>query len=494
MDDLWSILNDVSPLIKCMPESAWKVSKMPLGLGRQSPALYLADPKHDDWDYFVKHAHRVKTISVGTAGPGDMWISGFLLSAICTCAHERLAKFGPLFPNLRSLTCEIYGGECLACIPYLGGSSLSTLRVRAYSSVVTVTHCLAPLPEILARVQRNSPSLTLLDVSLYPIHSTSQPPQTYVADFLPAMTTFSSDQFSSLSLHFEYPPNLLRFFSVGKRLATLNITMQHIRLDDLHFDRIPTFPALHTLILQSCSIDVATAFLKAITTPHLHALELRCQSFCDSWAVRLLCNAISRHENLHKLTMCSMATFTASTMDRVPRFDMLDTLASLLSLSELRSFTLQGVVYVDIHDDYLISFGKAWLQLESLMLEIKPLQPTLGVALETMTLPSVHALRLIPAYFPGLISLGIPVSQKVFDPEDFHRKNETRSGLNSIFFYSSPLFHTTAEDSELLDPDKLADFLHSLFPQLRAVKGPQATGPWWPTVFSHLLTAKLADS
>ena len=39
MDDLWSILNDVSPLIKCMPESAWKVSKMPLGLGRQSPAL-----------------------------------------------------------------------------------------------------------------------------------------------------------------------------------------------------------------------------------------------------------------------------------------------------------------------------------------------------------------------------------------------------------------------------------------------------------------------
>ncbi len=177
-------------------------------------------------------------------------------------------------------------------------------------------------------------------------------------------------------------------------------------------------------------------------------------------------------------------------MDRVPRFDMLDALAPLLALSELKSFILQGVVFVDIHDDYLVPFGKAWPQLESLVLEIRPLQPTMGVALDTVVLPSVHALRLIPEYFPHLVSLGIPVSQVVSNPKDFRRKNDTRSGLKGILFFSSPLFHTTADASELLDPDNFADFLHSLFPALLTVQGPQATGPWWPTVYSHLLAAK----
>lgn len=42
MDDLWSVLDDVSPLVKCMPEKAWAMGHMPLGSGQKIDCLVSA--------------------------------------------------------------------------------------------------------------------------------------------------------------------------------------------------------------------------------------------------------------------------------------------------------------------------------------------------------------------------------------------------------------------------------------------------------------------
>ncbi|KAJ3538476.1 hypothetical protein NM688_g6517 [Phlebia brevispora] len=248
MDALWSVMGDVSPLVKCMPDSAWKISKMPLGLGRRSPALYLLDPKADDWKHLAKHAHRVKELSIctmGPVGPTDTLISGFLLSAISAYACEYSRTSGPLFPNLRTLSCDIYssGRESLSCIPYLAGSDLSTLRMCTNRSVVTVSHNLSPLSDILARVQESAPSLDHLEVSFNPPY---QLPHCSV-DLLPVIGGFQEDQFSSLTLHFEFPKELLHKFAFGKRLTTLNLSLHHIRVNDIRFDRASVFAALQDL-------------------------------------------------------------------------------------------------------------------------------------------------------------------------------------------------------------------------------------------------------
>lgn len=303
---------------------------------------------------------------------------------------------------------------------------------------------------------------------------------------------------SNILLDIPLRKGAIQHFSRIASLTTLEISSANLLPTDIESLGALPFTALTKLTLTVGETNTATALLDSVRNARLQTLKLDLNSRCTDGKVSILCVAIGSHRYLEHLTMNFHERPTDARM-RICRFDLLVTILPLLDLSRLRHFILQGVVRVDIFDDYLIHLGKAWPCLQELILypfrssDAEPIEYPETV--DTAILPSFGAVRLVPEFFPQLRVLGLSIDKSAVTAHHLRQPDTTQTNLYALILDTPELeFDPELGLMEFWVPSlrEIAQFLYEVFPQLITVMSPHpiVSDSWCTKVDEYLLEAR----
>ncbi|KAH7923675.1 hypothetical protein BV22DRAFT_569287 [Leucogyrophana mollusca] len=126
LDALYSELQLMDPLIRCMPSDLWTVTSNPYS---ELVISLRRLPCEDDWRIFTKHAMRVRVL--GTSKPGSLTcnLDGELISTLLTSPHVSQA----LLPRLEVLICPAWSGEYCHLLRRLINPNLTQFYSRTHT-------------------------------------------------------------------------------------------------------------------------------------------------------------------------------------------------------------------------------------------------------------------------------------------------------------------------------------------------------------------------
>ncbi|OJA12077.1 hypothetical protein AZE42_02178 [Rhizopogon vesiculosus] len=117
LDLLWRELHGLSPLIRCLPSTLWKLD------GLKPNLRFIRAMTLDDWSIFCKYNHRVQAFHI--ISPDDHLVSPEIWRTF-NCSPFPL----PLLPNLTSLSWSAHGSERFSYIRLFVTHKLITLKIR----------------------------------------------------------------------------------------------------------------------------------------------------------------------------------------------------------------------------------------------------------------------------------------------------------------------------------------------------------------------------
>ncbi|KAI0812295.1 hypothetical protein BC629DRAFT_1436394 [Irpex lacteus] len=459
MDALWRKMDGLGPLLECMPGDLLCEKYVPATWAEpflDVQAYFTREPTIAEWDQMFKHAHRVRELTLGMGlPPTKLHRSASTYSAtimISIVKHMQKRVMGqqntPLFPNLMVLRCRWYNRlqGTLACIPYLAGLSIKTVRI--YGNVTSEPSNVEPLDIFLATVFESYPSIQ--DLTLVADSGPAeqfQPCTGVLSNFVERAHDFRAFQ-SNVPLTTNAVSQLLSM----PYISTLTIQLP----DDLPpLDACTFTGSLGSVDISARYLDTCTNFISAIQTSHMKTINIQASESCDPYSVARCFKALQAHIFLTRIRIFADR---AKSADRPVCMIPGSTLALLYPLSGLHGLVLEEHIEVDLYDQDALALSKAWPCLRNLTFmaiqeSIRPnIRPHLTLA------GIIHLVR----NCKHLRRLGIAFDASNIDV------NLLDEGINSgpigenLF-----MLEVHAPLSPVLHPQKMAHFLHAIFPNLR---------------------------
>lgn len=349
----------------------------------------------------------MRNLTIGTTGSSPLLLHGHLLSHFSDHVRRRATSLGrvysPLFPNLRSLACEIImGNKVMSCTPLLFGPSLTELVFRVTTSLLEVRLSTESLAKVLLQVLDVAPLLHSLKFERGPDAET---PTGLSEELSAALCKFSVDRLKTLQVDFTVSSAALLHVASGTKLEDVRLFVGRLSDDK---DTLPegslAFPVLKRLMIVSVDIQQTKTFVNALQVKALERLDVVFSSGWTGANMQELCTSIGRQRQLRQLRM----VFAGQRDLKSPQFVFMESLAPLLELHELRLFVLEGNVLATVDNLDLRKVGHAWRNLRVLVLNGGS-----GPIDESARLPPLVTLREIQISFPHLGILRLALDTKV---------------------------------------------------------------------------------
>lgn len=485
LDLLWREIDNVSPLIKCMPSHTWieEVSQFDA-----APSLILSFtrvPTEHEWAYLHRHVNRIRKFTFCSQWYTESGIScrlaptalSQLSQHVVSVQHKRRA---PLLPNVNVLHFdyyERYPGLCVAnCFPHIAGRALVEIHLHCDEDMFPEGLAPLSLSSVLPLITKVSPNVsyvTIWDSRNYPStkHSTG------ISGLLIGLRGL---QHFTCSLPVRN--NDITALARQPKLTALSIALFMDRAEGpvlptlLRPTSAPPFRCLHTLVLQVAQIYLATAFMAFPQTETLRKLRIATPMWYDETEMQNCFKAISQHRRLQELSIAVVST-------RIPPVGLVPfgngqcilssaTLALLFPLDDMRAFSLsaqdRALFETDLDDAGVEALARAWTQLRSLTIVQGSWCPR-GVTLTPArtTMRSLVALR---EHCPRLAGLSIGLDTSTFD-------NTTRQAaitgqdatVSDDATHALRKLNIDTRSTPVSNPSIAAQVLRGLFPQLHNI-------------------------
>ncbi|KAG5649333.1 hypothetical protein H0H81_004578 [Sphagnurus paluster] len=437
-DRIWAHLEDLKPLIMCMPEDLWQNSNeedLFQDFVFQRPIL------PSDWSGFEKHARRVRSIASCTHSYLDR--ADFYSLTVSAAGRT-------LFPKLQEIdwsdTSSGHVADTFAfVVPFLGPH---LLHVKLFARTMPIA--LLQLAVVVTLPAR-CPYLKTLAVNHYEM----------------CMSAASASVLSTAICSFSYLESATVCdisFTAFRHLASLpTLTSLLLRLNIENFTDTDTdllaFPALRDFCLySSLKISSCARLIDRMGCSNLQLLDIECREGVSQGDWPALISAIHRRVPASTLTSLSIRNTTQSGLElalwdaqaeHTPQ--TFSDIQPLLAFPRLTFLCLEAVRGFDLDDAAVAALARALPCLRTLRIE--------GVSVRHNPRTTAQSLLALAEGCAHLDTLGINVDARIAPPGLGMRRTR-HTALRTLHVDVSPL----------QDASRFARFLSGVFPCLGAVQ------------------------
>ncbi|OAX38269.1 hypothetical protein K503DRAFT_866266 [Rhizopogon vinicolor AM-OR11-026] len=425
LDLLWQNLDGLGPLVRCLPQSLWKLDKQELEFQRAMT--------FDDWSIFCKYSHRIRSLHmrwssyrVGTEIWGALGCPPFSL---------------PLLPNLTSLTWHARS-EAFPCIRLFLTQKLTTLNINAYYPELKFS---PSVQSILSCIPMLCPS-----VSHFDLQGRSGSGDTSIG--LQCWSHLVSVKPGKISdaalLHLSNLPSLRELY--------LKLHLTPIAADTQKLLQYPAFSALHKLDITCESLAPLDAFFETLSiAPEILFVTIIFIAGEDS----ALPASISRISNACTYNALKHLRIIVDGMDGDSNTSVSAAVFQpLYAFRNLRELNFKVEYDVQLDDATLLQMAKAWPLLEELVIRGE-------YSASTPHNITPNAFVSLLQHCPRLTSIGIALDWSDVDRRDISSEipyqGFSHNALSEADFGSSRIRHVTG----------VAAFLSAIAPKLEYVVG-----------------------
>lgn len=493
MNHLWAKLDNIAPLIRCMPNDVWWLRTTPaygawyssshvqlvsthiLTLNTPTSQLtfiekLLRSPSTEEWTYLAKHARRVRRISLSITTTSMDVDFDAILALNKYLAESSLSGAPPLFPNLEDLTLDYFmtlRRNLIGIWKCLGALSMGGRLLKIFLTGRPVVSFEDEHVEAMTDVGSGLLNMTRgnsgLQVFVCQSNGTSWLPvdTTILVNILGAMP---SPKLRCLDLELiSFPASMITLLASFEHLSTLSIKIHESVVVGLPL--LP-FNALTSLVLRSPHLHCCVSMIGIITSSHLTHLTLHSDPWHTMDEARNLFSVVARHRALSSLFISLNSGFDDdSPLRQITEFQteygLADVLEpTILSLTKLKDFQLRGMVRLDVDEKQMLYLAKAWPDIEQLVLEphqasgLGPMD--VGPRQVPIKLLPFTALATIAAHFPRLRRLFLVMDHTLASP--VHRETYSNIKMRDLYIAVDTIKH--------LDVREVARYLHALYPKV----------------------------
>ncbi|OAX30957.1 hypothetical protein K503DRAFT_870818 [Rhizopogon vinicolor AM-OR11-026] len=425
LDLLWRELHGLSPLIRCLPSSLWKLN------GPKPHLNFMRSMTLDDWSIFCKYNHRIQALHITYPG-------GHIIGPEIWYTLNRAPFPLPLLPNLISLGWSDDRSEQFPYIQLFVTHKLMTLKIQT------------SFFEDLDLSKRSI--LTCIPI-LYPSASY------FVGDTDPrdASIALHCGPHLSLDAGLISEANLLYISHLRSlRVLTLHLPWAPIASDTQNLLQHSAFCALQELHVACHGLAPLGAFLETLTiAPKVLSFTIY-EGEDSSWALMALISRLSKvraHSALEHLQVGIDSVMVGTSISAA-------TFEPLYAFRNLRKLDFSSGYDVELDDAILLQMTKTW-----------PLLEIFSITGKYTHAVTANAFVSLLQHCPRLTSVGITVDWSAVD------RREISSGILCRGFTHTALSRADFSYSRIHHVITIAAFISAIAPKLVDIVA-------WPYVFS----------
>ncbi|GJE84044.1 hypothetical protein PsYK624_001190 [Phanerochaete sordida] len=477
LDILWRELDNVSPLIKCLPNASW--IEVQSFTPEDVPVITLqltGAPSSAQWHKIHAHASRVQKLTFCyqqyTDSGAIYRVSWATLAAFARYVRRRPGgPTGPLCLNLRALHVEYYDRRKLyvtECFPYIAGRALQELHSFCDGGPdgTTPTDTLE-LSRVMPLLASTSPNLHYISLRDSREHANREPcsgvgtllGKLQHLQHLATCLTLEKQQFIHLASM--------------KKLKSLSIALHMLPTESpLPSEGLlngPGFQTLEALTLDVKHLELATGFLNLLESPSLHRLRITTAMWQSDATIERCFRAAAAQRNVRDLTLCVASAAPGPFAGALPAQCNLNarTIGLLFPLGALQTLSLHALdtarFETDLDDAGVAALAAAWPALRSLAL-VQGACAARGAPLPPArtTLAALLALR---DHCPLLAGLSLSLDTSRFDSGVLAAACAPAGGAGAAL----RKLNIGARSTPVSNHSVAAQVLHGLFPNLRSI-------------------------
>ncbi|KIJ66524.1 hypothetical protein HYDPIDRAFT_26864 [Hydnomerulius pinastri MD-312] len=345
---LWAELDNLTPLIRCLPQDLWSVEIVKIG-GSEVRCYSFHKPLRDaDWNRLRSYTHRVRAVRSTTKSRALVVIS--FLRTLC---YSPTAI--PLFPNLQQLKWDNPSTGFLPFVHQLAGPKLTHL-----SFVAPGAQWDAPALSIIGSLRKLCPNLK--HVALLPSKKNINSADT-ISGLLCHWT-----ELRTVRCHF-VNIDALSHLSCLSSLETLNLSLDKRLQDQMKGVSTLKFSKLKSLSLVSDSLLALSKFFGQLHLPLISFHDVEVQTCPKSETLKSYLAALRNscaHDRLLYLQINQLEIGPSASVDSQPhRLTSVD-FQPLTFFVNLSNIKINVAGSVDIDDSGLLILASSWPSLELL--------------------------------------------------------------------------------------------------------------------------------
>ncbi|KAF8552009.1 hypothetical protein OG21DRAFT_1466366 [Imleria badia] len=342
LDMIWDDLNDLTPLVRCLPESSWVESE-----GIYSLQKRLEQP---EWDIILGYAHRVRALPCISGSSG---LAGDCIEALCNPP----TSIESIFPNLRVVGLDETSATLAPLIRHLTNPKLTAISLDGSGNLGAVIDTFA----------EKCPSVASFHVWQWANADT-------ISGVICRWNNLCSVQCYDVGLNVDALSHLSRL---------RHLLHMSFKVHDAVVDRMPaaaqsstfmlSFSALHDLYLASDSLTPIWRLLHHFRLPVIHDLSVALHAHPTapdlmSFFVAFR-EACTHHDSLNKLSLRVYGVQNQSDGSQLanasPYHITFDRLRPLTVFVNIKSITLDIPCGADLNERELLRLASSWPHLES---------------------------------------------------------------------------------------------------------------------------------
>ncbi|KAF8552921.1 hypothetical protein OG21DRAFT_1324757 [Imleria badia] len=337
LDMIWAELYDLTPLVRCLPETLWEKLQGVYSLKKRL--------EQTEWDIVLSYAHRVRAL------PRLHASSGLAIDCVEEFSKPPTST-GPLFPNLRLV--RLYGPTNIApFLPHLANPKLTVLALQFTDNAGTIVDIFG----------ERCPAVAKFYATLEDLVET-------ISGLICNWQNLRLVECCDSGLTADAVSHLAR----SHHLLSLTLEVHDVAVDQIQATSSTlTFWALRDFVIHSQSLTSVWRFFHHLRVPVIYDVTIclrACPTATELTSFFVALREACVHHSLNSLSLFvsfesgDRSTDNMEVENSTPDYLKFDLLRPLATFVDIQSIVLDIPCSVDLSENNLLCLASSWPRLE----------------------------------------------------------------------------------------------------------------------------------